>query len=154
MICVAGFNDPGRRDVSGSHDRRRDEYDWGLLVLRIRVKCAQIWCCSLSHVSQDRETVTRILRYFISKVQYQLSIPKWIGKIYRIGKFEPTTILAQTFHLWIASRSGCRVDVGTMTRRRKHVFSHMTLPVATTRHMSYSNCLKIRCASTHYSKLS
>jgi hypothetical protein len=69
LICVAGFNDPGRRDVSGSHDRRRDEYDWGLLVLRIRVKCAQIRFCSLSHVSQDRETVTRILRYFISKVQ-------------------------------------------------------------------------------------
>ena len=125
MICVAGFNDPGRRDVSGSHDRRRDEYDWGVLVLRIRVKCAQIRFCSLSHVSQDRETVTRILRYFISKVQYQLSIPKWIGKIYRIEKCEPYDDFDANISSvdWIKEwmSGGCRdYDSETKTRVQSH----------------------------------
>jgi hypothetical protein len=45
---IAGYNDPGRWTVPGSHDRRRDEYNRGLLVLCIRVKCAPIQCRSES----------------------------------------------------------------------------------------------------------
>ena len=35
---IAGFDDADRRAVSGSQDRRRDGYNWRLLVLCIRVK--------------------------------------------------------------------------------------------------------------------